>query len=103
MINKPESRFSGISMQIDCLASHPLLDILIAGTEEGKIKIFDVEESKLIKSIDKAHEKAISSIKIHESGLTFFSSSHDGNIKIWETNSLRDRDLRGLSSTNVQE
>lgn len=87
VISKPESRFSGVSLQIGWIASHPLLDILIAGTEEGKIKIFDIEECKLIKWIEKAHEKAVSSIKIHESGVTFFSSSHDGNVIIWEINS----------------
>ena len=68
--------------QVNCMASHPTLDLLYVAKENGNVEIFDVEAGKHIRCIQNVHQKSISSIKVHEFGTTFITASHDGQIKL---------------------
>ena len=68
---------------IKCLAYSEELDMIISGTESGKLEFFDVAEaSAAVHSIKDAHEEAITAVDF--SGRRVASGSRDGIIKIWE-------------------
>ncbi|KAG0351308.1 hypothetical protein BG005_009225 [Podila minutissima] len=57
---------------------------VIAGSEDGKIYIWDLIEGDVVYRID-AHSKIVSSIAYHPSEDRMCSASVDGSIKTWST------------------
>ena len=58
------------------------MDILVAGFEDGSIKIYDTEANKIVRHTQNVHKTAVTSAKIHESGISFVTTGLDGDIKI---------------------
>ena len=57
--------------------------LVICGTEDGDIQMWDYEQCQLIDSID-AHEKEVTNLHISGSGKKLASCSRDCSIKIWD-------------------
>ena len=68
---------------IKCIAHSEELDMIVSGTESGKLEFFDVAEADAaVHSIKDAHEDAITAIDFR--GRRVASGSRDGIVKIWE-------------------
>ncbi len=58
-------------------------NILIVGSADGDITIWDVHRAQLIKAL-KGHKKAVTSVSLHRSEKKLVSGSYDGTIKVWD-------------------
>ena len=69
---------------IKCLAYSEELDMIVTGTESGKLEFFDVavEANAAVHSVKDAHEEALTAVDF--SGRRVASGSRDGIVKIWE-------------------
>jgi mitogen-activated protein kinase organizer 1 len=55
---------------------------IIAGSEDGKLFIWDIVEGSIVKAID-AHDKVITCVKFHPTAQSMISTSFDGTAKLW--------------------
>ena len=55
---------------------------VIAGSEDGKIYVWDLVEGNVVNSFN-AHKKVVSSVQAHPKKSQFMSASFDGSIKLW--------------------
>ena len=68
---------------IKCLAYSEEMDMILTGTESGKLEFFDFAEADAaVHSIKDAHEEAITAVDF--SARRVASGSRDGIVKIWE-------------------
>ena len=61
--------------------------LIIAGTEDNLIRLFDLNSHKLVKTIV-AHTDAVTSLLIPQNSTStsqaFLSGSHDGSVRAWD-------------------
>ncbi|EKM82837.1 hypothetical protein AGABI1DRAFT_111399 [Agaricus bisporus var. burnettii JB137-S8] len=69
--------------QINSIASHPNMPILVTAHEDKYIKIFDVLTGHCTHSM-LAHLDGVTSISIDASGFTLVSGSHDCSVRFWD-------------------
>jgi len=62
---------------------HPDGTCIASGSDDKKIKIWDIRSKRLIQHYD-AHAAPVSSISFHPSGNYLLSTGHDGLVKIWD-------------------
>lgn len=85
---------------------------LIAASDDGKLFLHDIQ-SNTTKTIN-AHNVGISSVLFSPNGEKVISSSHDGTIKIWDTNtldliscitnkSIESGDIVGVNSASINQ
>jgi U3 small nucleolar RNA-associated protein 12 len=65
-----------------CCAFLPGDKIVIVGTKEGNIELFDIAASNLLDSIP-AHEGAIWTLQVHPDGKSVVTGSADKSVKFW--------------------
>ena len=64
------------------------MSLLISGSQDRSIKIWDPPNDKFIKSINEAHEDTVYCLAFVQAGERLISGSSDMTIKIWEIGSL---------------
>ena len=67
----------------------------VTGHEDGYVRLFDLGSNQSVDTI-KASSDAITSIKLNNDGLTMLTSSHTGEIKLWDM-----RTQKVLKTTNA--
>ncbi|KAK9461400.1 WD40-repeat-containing domain protein [Lipomyces oligophaga] len=74
--------------------------IIVVGTKEGKIEIFDVASSTLMDTID-AHEGALWSLQTSPDGKSIVTGSADKTVKFWEIRVIQE-EIPGTSRTRAR-
>jgi len=69
---------------MNVLVAHPTRTLVCTGHENGTINVFDYGSDSLIKTIQSAHEDAVSSLGISNTGLQLISGGHEGCLKVWD-------------------
>lgn len=64
--------------------------LLLVGTEENSLLVFDCLNHQLINRLDSAHSQSINNIKFLDSN-QFATSSNDTKIKLWDLRNLKYR------------
>ncbi|KAJ5078402.1 striatin [Anaeramoeba ignava] len=72
-----------LARQINTLTTHSVIPLVIAGTEDRKINMYDFRAKNGIGTIT-GHLDAITGVSIDPSGLYFATSSHDCHLRIWD-------------------
>ncbi|XP_055543784.1 nucleoporin Nup43 [Wyeomyia smithii] len=78
------------SNSVTCLAYHPTQrHIILAGSEEGSITVWDLRQKQFPASYLKAHDHAITELAFHRTEPSrLFSASEGGELWQWNQNSL---------------
>ena len=67
-----------------CLAVHPQHNIIVSGSYDESIKLWDVRCSKTCVYSIEAHADPVSSVHFSGAGNSFVSSSYDSMVRIWD-------------------
>lgn len=63
------------------------LPLLVSGSEDHSLRLWNYRTQQLIYTFDEAHEGAITTCDISENGMYIVSGGYDGEIKVWSTTS----------------
>lgn len=80
------TRFSQLqqaSPRITAIGTSPKKTIIVVGTEEGQLSVWDVQQRRQIHTW--SHQRSITDIQWSPHGNWLASSSMDGHIKLWRT------------------
>ncbi|KAJ1307747.1 hypothetical protein OPQ81_001834 [Rhizoctonia solani] len=69
--------------QINAIASHPTMPLLVTAHEDKYIRIFDVSTGECQHSM-LAHLDTVTTLSIDTTGFSLVSGSHDGSIRFWD-------------------
>lgn len=90
--------------RVTCLTFHPTQQhIILAGTEEGSITVFDLRKPDVPASYLSAHTESINEIAFHKTEPSkLFTCSENGELWLWSQNTFPSIGLTGISdSTEV--
>ena len=76
------------SQQVNKVAMHAPLGIIVAACEDGSLLFVDQSMKQVNKTIQKAHQDAISTIGFTNSGMHLITGGHDGGVKIWDIRNM---------------
>ncbi|KAF5365579.1 hypothetical protein D9758_003126 [Tetrapyrgos nigripes] len=69
--------------QINRIASHPTMSLLVTAHEDKHIRIFDIITGQCTHSMQ-AHLDGVTSLSIDSAGFSLVSGSHDCSIRFWD-------------------
>ncbi|KAH7341570.1 WD40-repeat-containing domain protein [Rhizoctonia solani] len=69
--------------QVNAIASHPTMPLLVTAHEDKYIRIFDVSTGECQHSM-LAHLDTVTTLSIDTTGFSLVSGSHDGSIRFWD-------------------
>jgi len=69
---------------VTCLAFHPTFSLVVSTSEDGSVKVWDLELNQLLKTL-KGHIGCVNWISFSASGEEFATASVDTNVKLWNT------------------
>jgi striatin 1/3/4 len=72
-----------ISAQVNRVACHTSLPMVVSGHEDHRIRVFDLNSAKMVTS-KPGHDDAVTGLSFHPSKLEFTSVGHDGRVKVWD-------------------
>lgn len=83
-IGKPNSLMTlcGHTTPVECVAFDEVL--VLAGASNGVIKLWDLEEVKMVRTLSGHRSNNCSAVEFHPFGELFASGSVDTNLKIWD-------------------
>ncbi|RLN86555.1 hypothetical protein BBJ28_00001494 [Nothophytophthora sp. Chile5] len=89
---------SGHRAPITCVAFHPVFSVLVSGSDDATLKVWDFETGEYERTL-KGHTNFVQSVAFNGSGALLASTSADLSIKLWDFSSDGDyeclRTLRG--------
>ncbi|POM71144.1 Nuclear distribution protein PAC1, partial [Phytophthora palmivora] len=89
---------TGHRSPITCVAFHPVFSVLVSGSEDATVKVWDFETGEYERTL-KGHTNPVQAVAFNGSGSLLASTSTDLSIKIWDFSSDGDyeclRTLRG--------
>ena len=94
--------FIGYTNKSEIISFTPNPKLIMSGNYQGGLNLWDLEQEKLIKTID-AHKQSINNITFHEKKNLFLTCSKDSTIKLWSfysnriIDSLKIQDIPTLS------
>ena len=74
---------TGHSESINCVAFTPNQQILVSGSEDNSIKLWDLATGECLATLEE-HEAAVKSLAITPDGQLLVSGSADNTIKLWQ-------------------
>ncbi|CAE7143326.1 unnamed protein product [Rhizoctonia solani] len=69
--------------QVNAIASHPTMPLLVTAHEDKYIRVFDVSTGECQHSM-LAHPDTVTTLSIDTTGFSLVSGSHDGSIRFWD-------------------
>eukprot|EP01029_Cantina_marsupialis_P002850 TRINITY_DN127462_c0_g1_i2.p1 TRINITY_DN127462_c0_g1~~TRINITY_DN127462_c0_g1_i2.p1 ORF type:complete len:326 (+),score=64.32 TRINITY_DN127462_c0_g1_i2:118-1095(+) len=82
LLSRTKSELSGHRSPVTCIAFHPVYNILVSGSEDATIKIWDAESGEYERTL-KGHTNTIQSLGFNDKGTQLVSASADLSIKLW--------------------
>ena len=83
------------SSLVSSLAIDPARRYLAAGTDYGTVRIWDWTSPEITERPPlKGHRSSVYSLAFANDGQNLISSGLDGTVRLWDINSLKDRELR---------
>eukprot|EP01135_Chromosphaera_perkinsii_P012233 Nk52_evm4s2622 gene=Nk52_evmTU4s2622 len=76
----------GPDFQVNAVACHPTLPLVITGNEDKTLRFYDTGAGKCIETMN-AHLDSVTSLSIDPSELYLMSSGHDCSLRIWDVGS----------------
>ncbi len=73
----------GHTQTITCLGLTPKEDIVVSGSKDGTLRIWNIEEGECLQIL-KGHRSAITSLDISPNGRFIISASQDKKLRLWE-------------------
>lgn len=73
----------GHSMGVTCVCVHPVYTMVVSGSEDGTIKIWDHESGEYVRTL-KGHTNTVHDVCFTPSGTHMASCSADLSIKLWD-------------------
>lgn len=70
-------------MMMQCLVFHPVFSVLVSGSEDATLKVWDFETGEYERTL-KGHTNAVQAAAFNASGTVLASSSVDLSIKLWD-------------------
>mmetsp|Transcript_36548 Transcript_36548/g.40809 ORF Transcript_36548/g.40809 Transcript_36548/m.40809 type:complete len:444 (-) Transcript_36548:87-1418(-) len=90
---------AGHSAPVTCLKVHPIFTVVVSGSEDGTIKVWDHESGDYMKTL-KGHTNNVNSLAFTPTGNYLASCSNDLSIKLWDFSTYNCvRTLRGHDHT----
>eukprot|EP00535_Pseudo-nitzschia_heimii_P005818 CAMPEP_0197175322 /NCGR_PEP_ID=MMETSP1423-20130617/1573_1 /TAXON_ID=476441 /ORGANISM="Pseudo-nitzschia heimii, Strain UNC1101" /LENGTH=440 /DNA_ID=CAMNT_0042624445 /DNA_START=274 /DNA_END=1596 /DNA_ORIENTATION=+ len=90
---------AGHSAPVTCLKVHPVFTVVVSGSEDGSIKVWDNESGEYMRSL-KGHTNTVNSLAFTPTGNYLASCSNDLSIKLWDFTTYNCvRTLRGHDHT----
>jgi len=90
---------AGHSAAVTAVKVHPVFTVVVSGSEDGTIKVWDHESGDYMKTM-KGHTNNVNSLDFSPSGTYLASSSNDLSIKIWDFTTYQClRTIRGHDHT----
>jgi len=84
ILETPEDEiFEGVDIALNCLDIHD--NIIVSGSNEGIIRVWEVEDSCYANKLDCIENGAVNSLKFHKQLL--FSAHDDGPVMVWKVHS----------------
>lgn len=81
-----------------CLDQHPQHNILISGSYDEQVKVWDSRSFNYCIHSIPAHASPVTSVSFDSTGLEFFSAGTDGQIRVWNTRDGYCRRTFGLTT-----
>ncbi|HAA27995.1 MAG TPA: WD40 repeat domain-containing protein [Cyanobacteria bacterium UBA8553] len=78
---------TGHSQSINCVAISPDRKMLVSGSEDNTIKLWDLPAGKLLHTLE-GHEAGVKSVAISPDGQVLASGSADHTIKLWQLSKI---------------
>jgi len=80
---------------VTCLALHPTYTVLVSGSDDATVKIWDSESGDFVRTL-KGHTGSVNAVAFSPTGSHIASASSDLSIKLWELKTYKCiRTLRG--------
>jgi len=80
---QPEASSDGAPLQVNSIASHPTMPILVTGHEDKHIRIWDISTGQCTHSMV-THLDSVTSLSIDAAGFSLVSGSHDCSVRFWD-------------------
>ncbi len=68
--------------KITALSAHPEGARLASASEDGTLRIWDVEHQELLEVL--AHDRSVTAVALHPSGKLVASGDRDGEVRVWD-------------------
>lgn len=92
-------KLSGHSASVTCVAVHPVFTVVVSGSEDGTVKVWDHESGEYMRTL-KGHTNTVNAVAFCPKGTHLASSSTDLSIKLWDFTTFSClRTLRGHDHT----
>lgn len=62
-------------------------EVILSGWQDSKIRLYRIEDSKMLWQIDNAHKMGVSSIVLSKNLKFFCSGGQEGDVRVWEMKS----------------
>ncbi|KAI6178690.1 Transcription initiation factor TFIID subunit 5 [Aphelenchoides besseyi] len=79
----PLRLFSGSTLDVTCVTFHPNCNYVIGGSDDHRIRIWDVLTGECVITLD-GHRGVVHSVKVSPDGRTVVSASDDGTLSVWD-------------------
>mmetsp|Transcript_7693 Transcript_7693/g.15814 ORF Transcript_7693/g.15814 Transcript_7693/m.15814 type:complete len:442 (+) Transcript_7693:166-1491(+) len=90
---------AGHSAPVTCLKVHPVFTVVVSGSEDGAVKVWDNESGEYMRTL-KGHTNTVNSLAFTPTGNYLASCSNDLSIKLWDFSTYNCvRTLRGHDHT----
>merc|ERR1711892_1515828 len=84
-MGKLQQLYSAHEGSVSSLSFHPNGNFLISGSQDGKIKIYDLLEARPIYTLS-GHQNQVTAVSFSHKGDYFTSGGQDSQILVWKTN-----------------
>eukprot|EP00054_Salpingoeca_dolichothecata_P002374 m.22551 g.22551 ORF g.22551 m.22551 type:complete len:587 (+) comp12961_c0_seq1:44-1804(+) len=77
-------KLKGHDWQCSSVQFHPAGDMLVSGSWDRTVRIWDVQEGKELRCFDKSHTAPITCVRWHPNGVLVASTSSDNTTCLWD-------------------
>src|SRR5690606_1623473 len=77
-------KLHGHQSAVECVTLDPEEQLVVAGSERGSLKLWDLEQQRVVRTFSTGHRSKVTCVDFHPYGDFFASGSLDTNVKVWD-------------------